>query len=110
MAGRLARLSRVACAAVAALVVGGCGGGGESSTPTPTEVTGLVRTISREGDRVERFSVRADGRTYVLETPRDVDYGFDLGHLAEHRDTGDPVRCTVERRGNRLVATAIYDA
>lgn len=100
-------MSRLVGCAAAALVLAGCGGGGEASTPT--EVTGTIEAVTRRADRVERFSVRADGRTYVLETPADVDYGFDLRHLDEHRTTGAPVRCTVERRGDRLVATAIDD-
>ena len=39
----------------------------------------------------------------------DVAYGFDLEHLREHLATGDPVRCTVELRGDRLYALSILD-
>ena len=100
-------MNRLAALAAAMLLLAGCGGDGAA---TPTNVTGVVENISKRGDEVRRFSVRADGRTYVLDTPADVDYGFDLIHLEEHRTTGDPVRCTVERRGDRLVATSIVDA
>jgi hypothetical protein len=39
-----------------------------------------------------------------------VDYGFDLGHLHEHRASGDPVRCLLEEREGKLYALRIDDA
>ena len=40
---------------------------------------------------------------------RDIDYGFDPRHLLSHRDTGQPVRCHIERRGDMLVALDVLD-
>ena len=71
----------------------------------------MITEVHRTGGEVTSFTVRTDDdTTYRLATPRDVAYGFDLDHLDEHRTTGDPVRCAVEERDGRLVATAIDDA
>lgn len=51
----------------------------------------------REGSRVE---------VWIAD---DVQYGFDLEHLQEHEDSGDPVRCALEERDGRAYALSIAD-
>ena len=47
---------------------------------------------------------------HTIHIAEDVDYGFDLAHLHEHRTTGEPVRCVFEVRDERLYALEIADA
>ena len=99
-----------AALAAATLLLAGCGGGGGSSTEdTPSVLTGTIQQISVSG-RTARFSLRANGRTYVVHMTRDIDYGFDPRHLLSHRDTGQAVRCRIVRRGDMLVALDVLDA
>jgi hypothetical protein len=59
---------------------------------------------------VRAFTLEADDGSYKVFIADDVDYGFDLQHLHEHRTTGQPVRCILEARGERLYALQILDA
>jgi hypothetical protein len=45
----------------------------------------------------------------ILIDPQ-IDYGFDLAHLREHMETGDPVRVDLELRAGDVYATQIDDA
>ena len=63
-----------------------------------------------DGD-VSAFTLETgEGDTYEIFIAEDVDYGFDLSHLDEHRTSRDPVRCALEERNGRLYATKILDA
>ena len=94
--------------AVLLLAVAGCGGGDSAEQ---VEVEGVIVEIERESGEVAAFTLRAeDGETHELAIADDVDYGFDLAHLEEHRAQRLPVRCTAERRDGRLVALTILDA
>jgi hypothetical protein len=96
------------CALLASAAVSACGGGTEREG-TPSELVGVI--VGIEGDaEVHAFTLEADDGRYRIFIADDVDYGFDLRHLHEHRATGDPVRCTLEKRGDRLYALAILDA
>ena len=100
-------MTRYAAALIAALALAGCGGSG--TTETPSEVTGTIEQISVSGP-IARFSLRADdGRSYVIHMARNIEYGFDPRHLIRHRELGLPVRCTLERRGDELVALEVLD-
>jgi len=99
---------RSAAVVIAAVVAVGCGGTGSGNNETPTEVTGTIEQLTVSGPTA-RFSLRADGQTYVIHMVRDIDYGFDPRHLIRHRELGLPVRCTLERRGDDLVALEILD-
>jgi hypothetical protein len=92
-----------------AVLLGGCGGGDGGADETPSVLTGTIEHITVKG-RTGVFSLRANGRSYVVHMTRDVDYGFDLRHLLTHRDSGQPVRCHIERRGDMLVALDVLDA
>ena len=77
----------------------------------PSEVTGVIVSIEPEEGRPETLTVRdEDDESHEIEIAEDIDYGFDLAHLHEHRTTTDPVIVTIEERDGRLVATAIEDA
>jgi hypothetical protein len=92
----------LACAALAAC-------GGEESRP-PTELVGAIVEIQSDNGSIASFTLDAGGETHTIYIAKDVDYGFDLLHLHEHRTTGEPVRCTLEERGERLYALEIADA
>ena len=92
----------------------------DASTPAPTAtpeedptvdlpVTGLVTEVDREGKAVVGFVVDADGSEVEILIDPERDYGFDLRHLEEHRDMGDPVAVEIEVRGNELYAVSIED-
>jgi hypothetical protein len=90
-----------------ALVAAACGGGDEP----PAEATGVIVEVQNGPDGgVESFTLDADGETFTIYIAPDVDYGFDLAHLNEHHATGEPVRCVLEERGERLYALEIADA
>ena len=91
-------------------LAGGAGSCGEGDEPVPPEAVGVITAIEGEGSDVRSFTLETeeDGTLDVF-IAADVDYGFDLGHLHEHEDTGDPVRCTLEEREGRAYALEIAD-
>ena len=101
---------------VAAVLLAGCGGDPEPSDAEPQagsrleSVTGVITTIDPPEGDVESFIIDSDdaGRVEVLIDP-EVDYGFDLHHLHEHLESGDPVIVDLDARGAVLFATAIED-
>jgi hypothetical protein len=99
------------------LVVGliACGGDGSEAPPTrsdaPSTVTGVVIEVSSAGlGRVESLVVKDGDDSYEILIDPEVDYGFNLDHLHEHRATGDPVRVELEERDGELYAQSIVDA
>lgn len=104
-------------AALSCLLVGlvACGGD-ESEAPSsgsdaPSAVTGVVIEVSSAGlGRVESLVVKDGDDIYEILIDPEVDYGFNLDHLHEHRATGDPVRVQLEERDGELYAHSIVDA
>lgn len=95
--------------AILAAALAGCGGDGSSGPPE--QVEGEIISLQYEAGALRSFTVRdLTGEIYELYIVRDVNYGFDLNHLREHRSTRDPVRCSVEERSGSLVALTIEDA
>lgn len=92
----------------ATAVTPGCGGGKEAERPS--ELVGVIVAVEETGGRIRAFTLRAGGEEYEIFIADDVDYGFDLHHLGEHRASGEPVRCKLEERGERLYALEILDA
>ena len=86
------------------------GGCGESREPPPSELTGAIVAIDGEGSDIRSFTLASEGEEYEIFIAADVDYGFDLAHLHEHEETGDPVHCRLEEREDRLYALSIDDA
>lgn len=85
--------------------------GGETAPErAPSELTGVIMQVDQTGNEITAFTLEAGGDRYTIFIAEDVDYGFDLHHLEEHRMTGDPVRCKLEERGERLYALEILDA
>ena len=85
-----------------------CGGSDED---VPDELVGVIVAVeSKAGGDIESFTLEAAGESYTIHIAPDVDYGFDLSHLHEHDSTGDPVRCVLEEREDRLYALEIVDA
>jgi hypothetical protein len=107
----------IACALLIALVLGACGdddapsnaGGGAEA---PDEVTGVITAIeAHKGKHVTAFTLESDeGETYDISIAADVDYGFELTHLIEHRDEELPVSVSLEERSGTLYALTIDDA
>lgn len=102
----------VALALAVAAGAAGCGGAveREPEAPPPSRLVGTILEVREEDGRVVSFTLEARGRRWEIGIADDVDYGFDLAHLHEHRDTGDPVDVRLERREDRLVALRIDDA
>jgi hypothetical protein len=86
-----------------------CGGGEEADFPT--ELVGTIVAVESSDDgTIASFTLEAADEVHTIHIAEDVDYGFDLAHLHEHRTTGEPVRCVLEVRGERLYALEIADA
>ena len=106
---------KVFCLLIVAVLLAACGGddgnGTDATENPPDEVTGVIVNIDAEllGE-VESFDLK-DGETiYKLYIDPDIEYPFPLGHLHQHLQTADPVRCEVELRGDKLYAQTIEDA
>lgn len=82
---------------------------GESSPALPTEVTGPIVEVQRDGGEISAFTVEGDDGRVEVWVADDVAYGFELEHLQEHADSGDPVRCALEERDGRAYALSIAD-
>jgi hypothetical protein len=105
-------MARVVVLLLAAALAGcgGAGGADETSSAPPTEVEGRIVEVREEAGQVRSFVVESDEGPVDLAIDPAVDYGFDLAHLHEHEETGDPVRCPVEERDGILYALEIHDA
>jgi hypothetical protein len=99
----------VLLAAAALLAAGACS---ESDEPVsaPDALTGEVVSVHPEEGSVERFELETGGERTTILIDAQLDYGFDLAHLREHMETGDPVRVDLELRVGDLYATQIDDA
>ena len=107
---RLRCIFLVLALAVALAACGGDDSGDAGATEAPGEITGVITEIESEGlDQVNSFVVKDGDDVYNVLIATDVDYGFPLGHLHEHRATGDPVRVELETRNGDLYALAIED-
>ena len=85
-----------------------CGG---EEADFPTELVGTIVAVQSSDDgTIASFTLEAADEVHTIHIAEDVDYGFDLAHLHEHRTTGDPVRCLLEVRDERLYALEIADA
>ena len=98
---------RLVLVVLALLALTGCGG----DEAAPAEVVGVIVLVQEASNgEVESFEVDSEGETFTIYIAPEVDYGFPLGHLHEHESTGDPVRCVLEEREDRLYALEILDA
>ena len=100
--------------AVALLLAVACGAEPAAERPPPSPppdpLTGVVTEVVVRGGEVTAFAVRADATTHEILIDPATDYGFDLHHLEEHRETGDPVVVDLERRDDGAYAVSIDDA
>jgi hypothetical protein len=95
-----------------------CGSSGSDPSPEggstpalPTEIEGVIVSIDSEalGD-VTSFDIKDGDSIYTLYIDPQVEYSFPLGHLHEHLETAQPVRCELESRDGELYAQTIDDA
>jgi hypothetical protein len=111
---------RLFCLLVVTVLLVGCGGDGDDNasgdgTPsdlsTVTEITGVIVAIDAEelGD-VNSFDVKDGDTITTLYVDPEIEYGFPLGHLHQHLQTADPVKCDVQFRDGKLYAQTIEDA
>lgn len=90
-----------------ALVLASC----SDSKGPGDEVTGVVVDIESAGlGQVEGFTLKAGDDTFEILIDPDVDYGFNLDHLHEHRASADPVKVELDDRSGDLYALSIEDA
>ncbi|MGH2729246.1 MAG: hypothetical protein ACRDJI_01410 [Actinomycetota bacterium] len=76
-----------------------------------TSLTGPVVAVDSKGlDDVTSFEIQSGGKRYTIYIDPDVDYNFPLGHLGEHRATGEPVTVELEERDGKIYAQSIEDA
>ena len=78
--------------------------------PPPDPLTGVVTEVVVRDGAVTAIDVRAEGATHEILIDPARDYGFDLHHLEEHRETGDPVLVDLEQRADGAYAVSIDDA
>jgi hypothetical protein len=98
------------CGTAMLMLLSGCSSDGGEENGAPSEITGVVIDIDASSlDDVEGFTLRSEGRNYEILIDPDVEYGFPLGHLAEHRSTADPVKVELEEREGELFARSIED-
>ena len=98
---------RIAAGFFALLLLFSCSD--DAPTGTPSQLEGTITEVEVEDDLVTAFEIEtADGEETVLIDP-ERDYGFDLLHLEEHAETGDPVLVDVESDDGDLVAVTIED-
>jgi hypothetical protein len=81
-----------------------------AAEPPPERLTGVITDVRLESDEVVSFVLRAGETSHEILIDPERDYGFDLSHLDEHWETGDPVRVELEQRGTELYAESIVDA
>jgi hypothetical protein len=93
---------------IAVAPLASCGGDADDAN---SQITGPVVDIEAASlGEVTSFEVQSRGTRYEIFIDEDVDYGFPLGHLNEHRVTGEPVVVEVIERNGRLYAQSIEDA
>lgn len=98
---------RLVLVVLALVALTGCGG----DEAAPAEVVGVIVSVQDGSNgEVESFELDSEGETSTIYIAPEVDYGFALDHLHEHESTGDPVRCVLEEREDRLYALEILDA
>lgn len=100
--------------AIACLSLAACGGNdapeGEAEGAAPNPVTGVITDVRSEGiGQVRSFVLTSRGQRYEIHIADDVEYGFDLEHLNEHRISADPVVVEHEERDGRRYALSIED-
>ena len=83
--------------------------GSDQPAEVPATVTGNVVEVEPSDGEVTSFTIEQDGTRYELRVADDVEYGFDLAHLREHMDAGDPVSVSTERRDDGAYALSIED-
>lgn len=103
---------RIGLAIAVTLALTACRGEGDLTDDTvqTATLTGVVVDVESEGlNEVTSFELRSEGQIYEIFILEEVDYGFPLGHLNEHRVSGDPVEVETEERDGQLYAHAIED-
>lgn len=94
-----------------ALIASACGGDSDEDVAAPSSVTGIVTEVESSGlNEVSSFTVKSGDTHYEILIDEEVDYGFPLGHIEEHRKTAEPVEVDLEERDGRLYARSIVDA
>ena len=91
----------------ALLLVGGCR---EDAPEIPQPLEGRVVQVHFESGSVASFRVSAGEVEHDILIDPAHDYGFDLEHLREHQETGDPVQVRWDDRDGRPYALSIEDA
>ena len=106
---------RILCLLLVAIMCAACGGDDDNDTDVtenpPDEITGVIVAIDAEQlGEVESFDLKDGDTIYKLYIDSEIEYPFPLGHLHQHLQTADPVRCEVEQRDDKLYAQTINDA
>jgi hypothetical protein len=92
------------------LALASCGGDNAAVTEAPSNVVGTITDVEpAEGEPTNFVVETEDGETFTIDIDPDVNYGFDLAHLHEHHETGDPVDIDLEERDGTLYAQSIED-
>ena len=92
-------------------VTAGCGGD-DKSTPSdpPSKLTGVVLEIESERiGEVSSFTLKDGDHSYEILIDPEVEYGFPLAHLNDHKTTSDPVTVELEEKADQLYAQSIDD-
>ena len=100
----------IGIAVVALGALGACGGDDPQEAGAPSSVTGIVTAVESEGlNEVTSFTLKDGDDVYAILIDEEIDYGFPLGHLEEHRVGAAPVEVEIEDRDGDLYALSIED-
>ena len=73
-------------------------------------LTGVILDVeSRSLTDVQAFTIRSQDEECEVFIDPDIDYGFPLPHLNDHKVAADPVIVDVEVRDDKLTALTIRD-
>jgi hypothetical protein len=83
----------------------------ESTDHGPQSLVGTIVEVRVDPDNghVSGFALDSGQEVVDIQTPGNIDYGFNLHHLFEHQQTEDPVIVRTESSGASLVALSIED-
>ena len=97
---------------LAALLLGACGETEDAlvEDDPPATASGVITAVEPAEGAVKSFVVddETEGSVKILIAD-DIDYGFDLAHLREHMESGDPVAVDIEDRDGAAYALSIED-
>jgi len=108
-----ARRLRVVAVLLGALLIVGCGPGGDGPAPPTSPVDGVVTAVAATSlTDIQAFDLRVPGGVvlHFKLGPLDNPTQFSPGHLKEHQASGSPVRVYFTTSGTTYAVYRLEDA